>query len=909
MSSLNKLKIRLVVVCITILLLGISGMITNVSGDESEEGVDNSVGSRARASATEIPDYLTLVDNYGSPFDGVYGEGEPTYSTYFYAGTTYSSFYVYLKNIYNGNYLQNVNTTLMKDSDVGSYIKITQATANDNYISSGNTGSFRFSFEVSREVIITSFSFTIKVIFTAVDNQYNEHQESGYIYIKIKLSSRVESYGNELKLTARDKYGYDIPLYSGAKNQKIGLSGLSSADGTLENVNFNIYLSSFSLESNSVSLDQLSEYYSEYVEWILKDAGQIDTAPNEYFGTVDISYDLYSNTMKEKQTPISIEIDETPIVSLSDQIDEDDIGSMDSGVYNSNVQIYQGSTTENLGLKFRNGGNVDLKNVEVELYTDNAAFFFKSNFYYDESSQAQKRSFGKSVFFGDIGPGQTVTKDFSTEIIKNLPPGLYKIPIKYSAEYTQEDTTLRKINEYDYHVTITSQRSINDEGFTPFLLVNVIEGEDANDQMEPDLVVFSETEMKPGMKNVLLTVECTNLENYRLNDLNAKISAGGLSPLQKLNEEDRAATEVEAQEKDLTLYGANEAGYSNKETIHFMVDVFKDATAGLHNVPITFTCLDSFNIERTVTVDVALNVIPNPPILVISDASTDKIEPNDNFKLNLKVYNCGSEAKSVRVMFNGSTNQFSAVQSIQGPKSIKKNEEMIFTFDIKAGDIDPGNTYTLSVFFDYEDASGNSYPFDSSTENKLSIRAKKPEPDTWNVDEGFGLVILSLFILFSAIIFGVLRARIAKKEHIKEESTTGRAAPQTQPPATEKKGKFGFGRKREKKSKPVDMTRRNKPQQTAPPTQAQAASQQVYSPTPEYQPQPSTQPTYSDGYGGRDGYQSQQPAPQQQTYSQGYGDSYQTQYPPRQPAPQRQPQPTQRYPQQQRPPQQDANYY
>ncbi len=835
-------------------MLGIFGLINNVSAIET--GIeDNTRGTRA--DPIEVPGFLRMVTGYsGYPHDGIYDDSD------YYLGVEYG-FNIYLKNIYNGDHLENVNTTLRTGSNVGSAIKITQPYYNDTYIWSNDVENFYYTIKIGTNANIALFDMYLEVDFVYVNDQYESYTITNErMSFKIQLTSRLRhSYGpDELQLQAKNNYGSIIPLYSGAKNQIITLDNLESAYGDLEDVDITLILpSSFTVDSTMASLDELQMYDYKDVEWSLTDAGATDAEAKEHYGNLQVRYTWNNEDITEKNVPVTLAIAETPILCLDGQIDEIDIGSTTGGTFNSNIEIYQGSTTQTFSLKFRNDGNMDLKDVEVELYTDNAAFFFKSNFYYDESSHAYKRAYGKTINFGDVSVGQSSTKDFSTEIIKNLPPGLYRIPIKYTAQYSPGGSAFVTIQEYNYHETIMAQRSTSNEGFTPFLLLHVLEGDDANDQTEPDLQAISSTKLKPGMHNVQLEVEITNMENYQLNNVNVKIEAGGTSPLQPLNEVDRTKVEVDAQEKEFTMYSASDTSFSNKFTVHFMVDVFKDASAGLHEVPITLTCLDPFNQERSTVVKVPLNVDPNPPYFVISDASTSKIQPNKKFDLNVKVYNCGgSDAQKVRLMFNGSSNLFSALESIQGPKSVTKNKEEIFTFEIKAGEIDPGKTYASSIYMSYEDELGNTYPFDESTEQTVTLRAEKPEPDTWTINEGLALVILGLLILISAVIFGILRARIAKKE--KGVPVGPGPTPTIQPtqkPEPEKRSRFG--RKREKEGKVFDMSKGQPPRQQYPPSRA----------PPPQQPPPQ-QPPPQQGYQQQAGWQAQGPQgapPPQQEYS------------------------------------------
>jgi hypothetical protein len=456
--------------------------------------------------------------------------------------------------------------------------------------------------------------------------------------------------------------------------------------------------------------------------WRLDSAGAIDSVPQDIVGLFDVTYHINTIAHTETDLPITLRIEKTPIVNIHNQIDEADIGTMSGGKYITNLEIYQGTTTESFPITFTNEGNIDLKDVEVELYTDNAAYFFKSNFYYDENANSNKRPYGTTVALGDVSTGVSVTRQFSTEIIKNLPPGLYRIPMRYSAKYTQDIFDI-DFDVFDYHDEIVAARATNNQGFTPFILVHVEEGDDENDMTEPDMLASSSTYLKPGMKSVKVSVELTNLEYYRLNNVNADIDVGYPSPLQALNEQNRTPRKVNALERDFIIYEAN------KYTVNFLVDVYQDAISGVYEVPITIYCLDPFNQERTTTVNVPLTINPIPPEFIISEVTTTDIEPNSNFTLKVKVFNCGgADADSVMMMFNGSSTLFSAVENVQGPQYIMKDNEWEYTFQLRADEVEPGATYTSSVLMSYEDPAGNIYPFDSNTQLSIPLYVKKMEP-------------------------------------------------------------------------------------------------------------------------------------------------------------------------------------
>jgi len=142
-----------------------------------------------------------------------------------------------------------------------------------------------------------------------------------------------------------------------------------------------------------------------------------------------------------------------------------------------------------------------------------------------------------------------------------------------------------------------------------------------------------------------------------------------------------------------------------------------------------------------------LVIDPILPNLIISDISTTDIVPNENFTLYVKVYNYGgSAAKNVRLMFNGSSNLFSATESISEPQTIDENEEVSFEFDINAGDVDPGGSYISYILMCYEDIIENYYPFESNPVQSipLYIKLEKEVIDVEKSYDGPKLIISSL---------------------------------------------------------------------------------------------------------------------------------------------------------------------
>ncbi len=945
---------KVLVLWIVLTLLGIFGMLSNASGTDTD--LNDSGGIARSPRATKIGTYLELWDSYNNvPHDGVYGDGDPGDNYQFYLNTDhYIS--LQLKNIYDGPRLENIECNLQVASGTGEVVKVTSQYDYEYSMYQDEVDSFYFQFHVGTSAYMRPYELEVKIDFEVIDSNYNRIEKSGLITFSIQLTSKIKSQssGPDLRLQALNRLKQPVSLYSGTKNQLLTLPNIYSAGNNLRDLEFTLSMPSiFTMLSRDAMLDELTTYYGSNEEplWLLNDAGSVYEKPKEYSATCKISYEENGLVVTERNVPIYIDIARTPILSLEGQIEESDIGSMSGNNYVANAAIYQGTTSKSFSIGFKNDGNVDLKDVEVELFTDNAGFFFKSKFYYDENNQAAKLSYGKTMELGDMNQGQLIRRDFPTEIIKNLPPGLYRIPVRYSAKYSPGGFVEIDLDVDDYHDDIVAARSEDNEGFTPYILVNVKEGDDPDDTTEPDLLAVSNTYLQPGMRGVELEVELTNLENYRISNVNALIEADEDCPLQALNHVNETMGKIYPNEKEFTLYGASDMGVSNKKTLHFIADVKNNARTGLNDVSLSVTCYDPYNQYRETTADISMNIQPIPPKFIINNAETSEIKPNKNFTLTLDVYNSGgsdasnvqlmfngssnlfsatkkiegpklirkmdsedftfqlvagdvisgttytssifisyedslgninnfdpdrrlvvplqvkkedpswaprfivtdaktsdikpnkefslrvtlincggSDAQNVRVMFNGSSNLFSATENIQTLKTIKKFQDAEFEFKIKAGDVEPGTIYSSSVFISFEDNDGKFYTFDSNPEQAITLRAKKSDSQPLVIPEGVALVVLGLFILISAIIIGFFRGRAVKKEKPGKDIDEEQRVPT---PGKAKPKRFGgFGRK---KSTVIDMT----PEQYQPPAPTQPPPQQAtYQPT--YQTQEPT---------------------------------------------------------------------
>jgi hypothetical protein len=257
-------------------------------------------------------------------------------------------------------------------------------------------------------------------------------------------------------------------------------------------------------------------------------------------------------------------------------------------------------------------------------------------------------------------------------------------------------------------------------------LVNVKEGDFAGDLNEPDITTISNTYLERGMHGVPFIVDISNQENYLITKVNAKIPVGGNSPFQSMNDFNNTIGWVYSQEKDFQLNQYSDQHSSNVKTIHFYVDVDKSAKIGVQKIPITVTCLDLYGKERNVIVNVEVNIYPIPPKIVVSDITTNEIEPNKLFDLTAKVKNIGgSDARNVWMLLNGTSNLFSIITGNLAPQSLNKTEEKEFVFRILAGDLDLGKTYLTTLSYSYEDELENFYSFEVNPELIIPLQVSK----------------------------------------------------------------------------------------------------------------------------------------------------------------------------------------
>ena len=726
-------------------MLGILGILSSIptyaySGTEEysevngeEKNAERSVGN-SRGSV--IGGYLELWDtNQNEPHDGIIGDGD---GTSFYVGTDNQYLRLYLKCLYTGQYLRYINTTLIRGSELTEILTIVNGVYQRTYVSENDITYFYYYFDIHNNAQIKSYQLSLKVEIYAIDSNGKGHKITETMTFKIQLSTRIQATGanyNSLKVHAVDKERKILPLYSGSKNQIIAFHQIEIVSGTCTDIEITLTPpTEFTLESKVAKMETLSSNYPSNTDplWKLLSMGSNYEKPKQYIGSCDVEYKYYGKSIFEKNIKLIFEIDITPFLTYRDQIAESNIGTIKNNAFISNYIIYQGTTSESFSLSFTNTGNIDLKDVEVELYTDDAEFFFKSQYYYDESSHAYKRSYFKSIFFGDVYMDQIVTSTFPIEIVKNLPPGLYSIPIKYKIKYELEGFTDIEVDVADYHEAIVAARADNNKGYQPFLLIHVQEGYDPNDQQEPDVFAFSPTSLQVGKSNVILTVQLSNLENYQLNNVNAQLQVGGDSPLQRLNTKDFLESWISPLEREFTLYSAYDQDHlsSSIYELHYMVDVDSDADPGQYEVPMIINCLDCINNERSTTTKLQLNIQPDPSRFLVTEIYSSTVEPNKDFNLTITVFNSGgSNARNVSLMFNGSSNLFSAESNVKGPKNINKGQEEVFYFKINAGDLEPGSTHSLSFFVTCEDCIGNIRTYDSNPKLTVPIMVKKIDPE------------------------------------------------------------------------------------------------------------------------------------------------------------------------------------
>ncbi|MCK5561545.1 MAG: hypothetical protein KAJ51_13160, partial [Thermoplasmata archaeon] len=316
----------------------------------------------------------------------------------------------------------------------------------------------------------------------------------------------------------------------------------------------------------------------------------------------------------------------------------------------------------------------------------------------------------------------TFSISFSTSVFKQLPSGVYRIPIKYECMYLDSGElvgssgyTITKEKEYQ---DIKTAMRVDPPNDLPYICVEVI------DTNGIDMEVEALSTFTAGEQNAMLDVKIQNKEYYNLVDLEATLNANVGTPLKNPDNEYKYSLEP-VEVGDLGKYGT-----SDVTIITFVTNIDKDAE-GTYYVPIEIKGNDTHN-NFVITKNLILKLVVNqrPPDFIVTSVSTTQIKPGKSFTLKVNAKNIGgSTANDVKATLVCSNNVLSPnSEGYLFMNTFIPGQERLIEFDIVASSsLELGITYNINMWLEYNDTKEN---VQTST-HSLSIKTssiKSPSP-------------------------------------------------------------------------------------------------------------------------------------------------------------------------------------
>ena len=329
-----------------------------------------------------------------------------------------------------------------------------------------------------------------------------------------------------------------------------------------------------------------------------------------------------------------------------------------------------------MGITFTNNGNVDLRNIVVDLAYDGTFFFAPANYYEgNEGSDEQNPVQMTEVEIDSLNVGQT--NDEGTWYVALNPyvqAGEHKILFTWTATYFDDGATLNPTHYVDVQMQWWDDDGndatplvpeirfnhgfgwglwISDWIAGPYVMVNVVDD-------HPDLTAEKLVNEDSGNNYIdvsddnLLDVEVSsvihNFELVQFTDLKATLQVGPGTPF--WNPMDHGVTTVENDlaDSDDTVNAGGDA------EMWWHVDINPNTAPGMYTIYITLSGRNADTTEyMNTTIPVAVQVRGMGPVLMVTSVVNGDVEPGKIFYMNLTITNQGDDtARNVFVMVPGS---------------------------------------------------------------------------------------------------------------------------------------------------------------------------------------------------------------------------------------------------------------
>ena len=751
------MKTKVVILLSIFILSGLLALV-NVNAKTQEympnENVnENAIGGNSRGSI-RAEDYVDQIQSQG---DLWYDSNNPTNLQGFYAGDEDMDFYIRIYEDNNGD--ENIgdwhpqedellNTTITLGAildDQGNALSIEpitwtpgRKTADDNspdgwtvdwsrnfYVD--DSTNLRFQFDVNNDLTPGIYQIEITVQYkiiidydsgTGATTYSSWRTETEYIKFEIRSGLWYTTPYNTYDLKGYDDYGGQINngiFYAGTQFQEARLNIRARAwddDSKLEDLEalcgpsqkITIVDSSTSAKIGSINYD-----YTSYFRF------RVNVKSTASPGVFECPLTLkYKRGVGSVEKQITEAVTAEFIVDFTPLLEPPKTGTH---MTDTLTTIYQGEPEKNFNIEFTNSGNVDFQDLKISLDISRAIYFSSTEFYYDEGNWGNEVLFPLTAEISTtLAIGGKSTVSFKTTVFKQLPPGIYRIPIKYDGKYldTGEITGssgYTTTNEAEYQVIKTAMR-VESPYDLPYIAIEVIDSDGINMDVE------ALSSLTTGEQNVRFSVSVQNREYYNLRDLIATLDAGGMTPLSNPYNKNKGSLE--------SVYIGNLDDRSST-TISFVANIIKNAQ-GTYYIPIQITGNDTHNnVVITKDLKLKLTINPDPPDFIVTGVTTTQIKSGETFKLEVTVKNIGgSTASGIKGTILSSNNIITALTNgILTTDILNPGDEGTIEFDmITSPTIELGEMYNIDLSIEYNDTQNNS----QMTVRSLTIKTGEIEP-------------------------------------------------------------------------------------------------------------------------------------------------------------------------------------
>jgi len=528
-------------------------------------------------------------------------------------------------------------------------------------------------------------------------------------YVEFRVRSYIGPDNTDLSYTMMtfDENLGSESLYTGAKRQVFGVTGLYSLSGSITEVH-----ATLTMDGNPIEVETATSYQPTLTDTI---CWRI-TVPKElpagfYHALLRFSYEHDGEAIVQEPTLQTFRVEYTPLLLPPDH------KNMTFPV----ATVTQHEVDRDIEVGFTNHGNVDLLDVQLRLDLDNS-YYLKGDkhFYNQESGSSNEEWNGITVSLGDVSVGASATATFEeVKFRMYLPPGSYMVPVDYYARYLKDgslnepsgDAYAGYWQEKGYYQHREIMRSIvhpedKNNDYLPYIMIEV-----EDDPLGPDItaeIQESYINQRQGYSNRYIRFSVYNYEFYEFQGLEYTIYVDDSSPFNPPGYPEVHNTTTLPPIFRPNLRAATTTNIYS-DSINFYADIKDRATPGLNYVRMDITGLDEFMQPVTKTVYMEVNIQISQPRLQVLEVKTGNITDDMEVMVTTTIHNFGpGDVNNLSAFFVSSSAGYENTEPPRYLGGLEEDESVDYVFTFKATSKNRyfHGTYYGYIYFEYMDDTG-----------------------------------------------------------------------------------------------------------------------------------------------------------------------------------------------------------